>query len=220
MENNYYNNGQNGMNPYVTEPVVGNRCYACQAQVDANDVFCPVCGAALKKRCIHCGADMGVNQNVCVNCGQPAGGIASSPVAKSSSKGWLVPVIVGGVLTLIIAIVIIVVVVMNQKPSFEEMFSEYKGEEWCEFSSDGSYMKIDTNPDNVDYYYLDDDMADDAWDAVEDINEKLGFSSSVYDDMRNTSYNDGKQIEENEDYKVTWTYHPNKGLEVKYEIKD
>lgn len=219
MENNYYNNGQNGMNPYVTEPVVGNRCYACQAQVDANDVFCPVCGAALKKRCIHCGADMDVNQNVCVNCGQPAGGIASSPVAKSSSKGWLVPVIVGGVLTIIIAVVIIFV--MNQKPSFEEMFSGYKGEEWCTFASDGSYMKIDTNPEDVDNdYYYDYDTFNNACDAVESVNQKLGFSSSVYDDMLHTSYNDGKQTAESEDYRVSWTYHPDEGLEVKYELKD
>ena len=37
--------------------------------------------------------------------------------------------------------------------------------------------------------------------------------------MGETRSMDGRQSDENDKYKVTWTYHPDKGLEVMYEKK-
>ena len=47
----------------------------------------------------------------------------------------------------------------------------------------------------------------------------LGFSDSLYQDMLNTSAIMGRQSEENEKYRVKWSYHPDDGLEVTYEKK-
>ena len=97
---------------------------------------------------------------------------------------------------------------------FSSKFSEYEGEEWCEFGDDGSYMIIDTNPMDSDNGFV-----RNAWNAVEEINIELGFSESVFKKMGETRSLDGRQEEENDKYKVSWTYHPNDGLEVMYENK-
>ena len=219
MENNNFNVEQNTVPPATPEPVSENRCPVCQALVDSSLAFCPECGNALKKKCAKCGADMEDNQTFCSKCGQPVASpvFAAAPASASSKKGWLIPVIIGGVVTLVIIIAIIFSIA--NKPDFNEMFSEYKGNEWFTVASDGSYMIVDSNPTNVDADYVKYSTLMDSCDAVESINERLGFSSYVYDDMMQTTYNDGKQYAENDEYRISWTYHPDEGLEVKYEVK-
>lgn len=86
---------------------------------------------------------------------------------------------------------------------------------------DGSYMKIDTNPNDED----DDSIsynraaARDSLNAIKFVNEKLGFSDSLYQKMLSTTALMGRQTEENKKFVVTWSYHPDKGLEVIYEKK-
>lgn len=55
--------------------------------------------------------------------------------------------------------------------------------------------------------------------AVKYANKELGFPGSVYSDMMNTSALMGRQVEENDKYKVSWTYHPDDGLTVTYTKK-
>ena len=53
--------------------------------------------------------------------------------------------------------------------------------------------------------------------AQRHVKRALGFSDSLYQDMLNTSAIMGRQSEENEKYRVKWSYHPDDGLEVTYE---
>ena len=52
------------------------------------------------------------------------------------------------------------------------------------------------------------------------MNTELGLPDSLSKDMGQTTWSMGKQQEEFEDagVKVTWTYHPDKGLEVTYKL--
>lgn len=85
---------------------------------------------------------------------------------------------------------------------------------YYEFASDGSYIRIDTNPlDFKDHYNSD------ALQLVKDVNNALGFSESLYEKMILTRALDGMQSDENENFKVSWTYHPDQGLNVFYEKK-
>ena len=130
---------------------------------------------------------------------------------KQFDKKSLVVVIV------IIAIVAVVCIVANiDKPvDFKKDFSEYEYEYWCNIADDNSYLKIDTNPsDRDDFYYTE------AADAIQDINRELGFSSALYQKMLETRALDGRQYDENDKVKVSWTYHPDKGLVVTYEKKN
>lgn len=93
-------------------------------------------------------------------------------------------------------------------------------------AADGSYLKLDTNPRDQDVddltqaeYTVFKQTQDDTVKAIQFANKELGFSSSVYDQMMETTALMGMQSEENGKYRVSWSYHPNKGLEVRYEKK-
>ncbi len=58
-----------------------------------------------------------------------------------------------------------------------------------------------------------------ALEAIQYVNEELGFNGALYDRMMSTTALMGRQSEENDKYKVSWTYHPDEGLEVTYEKK-
>ena len=106
-------------------------------------------------------------------------------------------------------------------PDFKELYSSYESKDWCNIASDGSFMTVDTNPN--------DDPGDDVWayidafldanDFIEKVNIELGFSAALAEKMGNTSWSMGRQTQENDNYVVSWTYHPDKGLEVMYEVK-
>lgn len=88
-------------------------------------------------------------------------------------------------------------------------------------AADGSYLKIDTNPNNEDddsiFYNV--AVAQDSLNAIKFVNEKLGFPDSLYQKMVSTTALMGRQTEENKKFVVSWSYHPDKGLEVMYEKK-
>jgi hypothetical protein len=86
-----------------------------------------------------------------------------------------------------------------------------------EVGSDGSYLKVDTNK-----YDLDDYSNWDVWDSIKEVHAELGLPDSLYSDMLETSWSMGKQTEVFEDakVKVSWTYHPDKGLEATYKKLD
>ena len=106
-----------------------------------------------------------------------------------------------------------------------QMLHEYKFADNA-VASDGSYLKIDTNPYDKEVDELTVGQAStfyqkqqDSIDGIKFINKKLGFSDAVYSKMLETTALMGRQSEENSRYKVSWTYHPKKGLEVMYEKK-
>lgn len=89
----------------------------------------------------------------------------------------------------------------------------------------GDYFIIDTLPDEYDNMdetvkaLLLPNVQKKALEAIKYANEELGFNGSVYSQMMNTTALMGRQSAETEKYKVSWTYHPDDGLEVTYEKK-
>lgn len=87
------------------------------------------------------------------------------------------------------------------------------------------YFCIDTYPDEYERMdellvaLLKDDAQEGALEAIRYANRELGFNGSVYNDMLETTALMGRQHEENDKYEVSWTYHPDDGLEVTYEKK-
>lgn len=93
-------------------------------------------------------------------------------------------------------------------------------------AQDGSYLKIDTNPydkaiDELTYVQLStfDQKQSDSLNGIKFVNERLGFTDALYSKMMDTTALMGVQTEENDKYRVSWTYHPDNGLEVMYERK-
>lgn len=110
------------------------------------------------------------------------------------------------------------VTVKKKLPDLKAIYDELCDSTWADLGSDGSFLSVDTNPfnkDDGDYTYI-----FKVNDAIEDIHAKLGLPASLYEDMNHTTWSMGKQEEvfENIGLRVTWTYHPDKGLEVTYKL--
>lgn len=82
---------------------------------------------------------------------------------------------------------------------------------------DGSYMMIDSNPLNTKgdsfFTYI---YKDPALRHMKEINEFLELPEWLYKEMVNTRALDGRQKEVFDNVTVTWSYHPDQGLEVIY----
>lgn len=85
------------------------------------------------------------------------------------------------------------------------------------------YFTIAINPEDFDNQswtpFRSGNEVQHALDAIQHANIELGFSGALYDKMLNTNALMGRQTEENKKYRVSWTYHPDEGLEVLYEEK-
>lgn len=111
-----------------------------------------------------------------------------------------------------------ITVTVKPNVNFEKLYDDYCSSTWATLGSDKSYLSVDTNPydrDDGDYRYT-----TVVSDAIKKINKALNLPDSLYEDMMQTSWALGKQSEtyENVGITVTWTYHPDKGLEITYKL--
>lgn len=106
------------------------------------------------------------------------------------------------------------IVVTPAGPDFQAIYNEYCTSSFAEIASDGSYLSLDTNPSDKDDY-----TDYEAYFAIMSINEALELPESVLNRMNRTRSIDGIQSYSTDDLEITWTYHPDRGLEVNYSLK-
>lgn len=109
------------------------------------------------------------------------------------------------------------ITVKEKGPDFKKLYDEIESDVkygW-EVGSDGSYLMADTN-----VYDLDDYSNSAIWYSIKNMNKKLGLPNSLDNDMAQTTWSMGRQNQTFEDagVTVTWTYHPDKGMEVTYKL--
>ena len=205
-------------------------CQNCGAPLGDAQAFCPKCStnknAPTKNICGKCGAELQEGQAFCPKCGQKAGlavdaGVTSAinqfnaNVQQTKAKKKKTPLIIAVAIVAVVGIIFVASLGGGSKTDFNEMFGEYADESWCYIADDGSYMKVDTNP-----YDIEDDNDFTAYYTIQEINSELGFSSALFSKMGETTAMDGRQSDSNEKYSVSWKYHPDNGLEVTYEVKN
>jgi hypothetical protein len=107
------------------------------------------------------------------------------------------------------------VIVEKAGPDFKDIYNKYCDSDWAYYGSDGSYLSVDTTPQD-----WDDHMEIEAYYALSNINKVLGLPDSLLEEMGQTTWSMGKQTEtfESAGVTVSWTYHPDKGLEVTYKL--
>jgi len=86
---------------------------------------------------------------------------------------------------------------------------------YASITPDGSCLKIDTNPQNIDDY-----INEDACGAIGGVNESLELPDSIISRMESTRAIDGMQSYSGNGVEVSWTYSPSNGLEVQYSLTD
>lgn len=184
-------------------------------------------------QCKKCGNELNDNQKFCNNCGEKNENYieeiasveseAKNNVTESKEKNK--NVIIASVVIAIIAIIVIIVVIVIPKGedssesgskavTFKSIYNELDDSYYVTLASDNSYLKIDTNPLN-----LDDFSSSEAWELVEKTNRKLKLPESIDEKMQHTRAMDGRISETYKNITVSWTYHPDKGLEIIYEKK-
>lgn len=92
---------------------------------------------------------------------------------------------------------------------FRDVYSDYT----ITVADDSSYLMIDTNPLD---YKSDTTLASTGLDHIETINKVLGLPDWLYEEMLSTRALDGRQKETFDNVTVTWSYHPDHGMEVIY----
>ena len=108
-----------------------------------------------------------------------------------------------------------VITVKKKGPDLNAIYNNLTSKYGWTLGSDGSYLSVDTN-----VYDLDDYSSTSIMDSIQDVNEDLGLPQSLWNDMLETAWSMGKQEEtfESVGIKVSWTYHPDKGLEATYKL--
>lgn len=93
-------------------------------------------------------------------------------------------------------------------------FYEVYSDRMITVADDSSYLMIDTNPYN--YKGGDSSLIEAGLDHIETLNKALGLPDWLYEEMLNTRALDGRQKESFDNVTVTWSYHPDQGMEVIY----
>ncbi len=205
-------------------------------------MFCPKCGSNVSDEstfCANCGSRIdsaSVVETESVETFNQNPPEKPEPKAlkffKEKKKIW-VPIVCATVAVIILIVVLVTTLSPDKsrnddgtsnssnssqsssKPDFFDLYLEYCNYIWADYASDGSYLSIDTNP-----YDYDDSGMDyiDAYYAIENVNKALGLPQSVLREMEETTWSMGKQTKTYDQFTVSWTYHPDKGLEVLYSL--
>lgn len=101
------------------------------------------------------------------------------------------------------------------KAAYDAICARYSsGSHILTLSSDQSYLNADTNPSNLDDYYNATYV-----NIIESLNKELGLPDYIWQKMLRTRAIDGRQSETCGNIEVSWTYHPDQGIEVLYVFK-
>lgn len=94
--------------------------------------------------------------------------------------------------------------------AYENVYAQYPDAVACyEIGNDGSYLEVDTNPLDIDDYYNATYMS-----VLEAFQSELDVPDYVAQLMLTTTAMQGRQTETVNGLIISWTYHPDRGLEV------
>lgn len=139
-------------------------------------------------------------------------GTDTKPASEHAKKTWIILGVV-----LIVAVIAFALLHKSEFERIEDDTLEIVGM----LNSGDNYFTVDTYPEsykNMSENFLKNHQKK-ALEAIEYANKELGFSVSLYEKMLKTTALMGIQTEENDKYRVSWSYHPDEGLEVTYEKK-
>lgn len=167
--------------------------------------------------CKYCGCAVEQDMLFCPDCGKSLGKApAVVPMKRTASRKWGIALLCA---LLIAAAVMLLPEREPKKTVFQKAFEAAGGRklcgEWVTVFEDGSGMKIDTNPADKDDFY-----DSDAMDTIEKIHEQLELPDSLLEKMLTTRALDGRQSKTTKGIEISWTYHPNQGLEILYELEE
>ena len=210
------------------------QCTKCGMDLLAGQKFCPKCGNKIQvmehRTCVNCNSVIGANMKFCPNCGST--GDNNKFYVQQKKKllpFYKKPIFIIGAILIVVLLILLVSGGGGKEKNGEnspklseteksavaltEIYEEYCSGTWATIAADGSCLTIDTNP-----YDKDDYIDYEAYMAILSVNKELALPEALGQRMQSTSALDGRQEYDTEKYTISWKYHPDKGLEVIYEI--
>lgn len=214
---------RNHSEPTEVELIPQTKCPHCGATVNGNNAFCPKCGNSLSDnpRCSKCGHELDPEMQFCPNCGSSTKKEGFSFKNKAGNTGTIDSSNLKKNLPIILAAIAIIGVLIyfasgQSKNKLEKAYDAAGGYSlypYVTLSDDKQSIKGDTNP-----YNNDDDYASSGFQSIKNINESLGLPEALWDKLLRTRALDGTQTATYDDIVLSWTYHPDNGLEIIYEL--
>ena len=200
-------------------------CPKCGSLIKEGQTNCEVCGAFFETNekstdkilyCTYCGSLLSRLDVFCPKCGRRINDLYTRPSNSRHRKISKIQ-IVATLVVVICGIIGAVLYVGTKTPNFRTLYKTYCKTYWSIIGSDGSYLYIDTNPNDESDNAL---AYPEAVEAIENINKELNLPESILNDMGQTTFLDGMQTQlfEKQKVSVSWRYHPDKGLEVTYKV--
>ena len=145
---------------------------------------------------------------------------SDSSIAKVDASG-VVTAVAQGKCTITVSIgevsATVNVEVKRKGPDFKYIYEvELLGNQYgVDVGSDGSYLSIDTKPLNSKY---EDAIIESILNTIKKTHKLLGLPESLYSEMVSTTALMGRQTRTYPSLylEVSWTYHPDRGLEIMY----
>jgi len=194
-------------------------CPECGTELEAAYAFCPACGKQIGRICPGCGRKADMDMRFCGGCGRM---LADAPVETKGNptsiagRKRLKWIGISGGAVVAVVVILCLLLTMNRKSPFQKAYEAAGGANFCGLwvtvYQDGSGLRIDTNPRDIEGYY-----DSDALESIRKIHASLGLPESILDKMTSTRALDGRQTQRHNGIAISWTYHPDAGLEIIYE---
>ena len=97
--------------------------------------------------------------------------------------------------------------------AYDSLYKEFGWNSCYTLGSDKSYLQVDTNPYDIDDYYNDTYLQ-----ILKSAITALKLPDYIYQRMLKTTAMQGRQDVTVNGINVSWTYHPDKGLEAMFTI--
>lgn len=211
-------------------------CEKCGKVYEEPRKFCGECGHEIgtsvstenKKVCKKCGTEYSEGEKFCSVCGEKIDTEKFLKLKKLFNKKYMKYYVISGIVIVILVISSIIIINNNNKKREAELakkeeeskinltkiYEEYCDSEWAHLASDGSSLTIDTNPDDS----LFNKSEEKATYGFVNVNKALGLPESVIQKMTHTRAVDGIQTASFEGLEISWSYHPDNGMEIIYEV--
>lgn len=186
-------------------------CSECKRQISEHAEVCPHCGIKVDKKTKKSKKKEAETQSITQIQVQPHYNIE---VKKEKDKKVPMSILISITFVMLSASCLVAFLSEMGPTKLERTFDKIGcNTHYCEISKKGTYLEIDTNPENILNF-----SSQEAFELIKKANNELGLPESLSKKIDSTTTIDGRQDFDFQNVSVSWIFHPEQGYEVIYEV--